>query len=73
VMLEQGKVTPEQASVALATPLDSKLVGQRLDLLAPHFSIAARRKLANTLFFSKVFHGNKLKINMPRGVRVKRL
>jgi membrane peptidoglycan carboxypeptidase len=57
-MLDQGKVTPEQASVALAAPLDLNLAGQRLDLLAPHFSIAARKQLEEIVGTDRVYRGN---------------
>src|SRR5258706_1909322 len=57
-MLDHGKVTPDQTSVALAAPLDLNLAGQRLDLLAPHFSIAARKQLEEIVGTDRVYRGN---------------
>lgn len=47
VMVEQGYVTQEEADLAFSTPLDIKPLEQRFDLLASHFSIAARKQLEN--------------------------
>jgi membrane peptidoglycan carboxypeptidase len=45
IMVEQGYITQDQADVAFAAPLEIKPLEQRFDLLAPHFSIAARKQL----------------------------
>ncbi|MGF1503652.1 MAG: transglycosylase domain-containing protein [Anaerolineae bacterium] len=44
-MLEQGYITPEQAEAAFAAPLNIRRPDERFNLVAPHFSIAARQQL----------------------------
>ncbi|MBN1428609.1 MAG: transglycosylase domain-containing protein [Anaerolineae bacterium] len=45
IMVEQGYISREQADIAFAAPLIVRPLEQRFDLLAPHFSIAARKQL----------------------------
>lgn len=56
-MVEQGYITQGQADTALNTPLDIKPSEQRFDLLAPHFSIAARKSLEEILGPDLVYRG----------------
>lgn len=44
-MVAQSYITPDEAAIAYQTELDLKPPEQRFNLLAPHFSIAARKQL----------------------------
>ncbi len=57
LMVEQGYITAEQAEIALNTPLKIQPPEQRFNLLAPHFSIAARKQLEEMLGPTLVYRG----------------
>ena len=56
-MVEQGLITQQQADTAYAVELDVKQPEQRFDLLAPHFSVAARKQLEEMLWPDQVYRG----------------
>jgi membrane peptidoglycan carboxypeptidase len=45
LMAEQGLITQQEANVAFETPLTIHPPEERFDILAPHFSVAARQQL----------------------------
>jgi membrane peptidoglycan carboxypeptidase len=56
-MVEQGYISQEQADMAYAAELEIRPPEQRYDLLAPHFSIAARKQLEDILGPGMVYRG----------------
>jgi membrane peptidoglycan carboxypeptidase len=56
-MVAQGFITQRQADLAFETPLDVKLPEERFNLLAPHFSIAARKQLEEIVGPDLVYRG----------------
>ncbi len=56
-MAAQNLITPEEADIAFAQPLDIKQPEQRFSLLAPHFSIAARKQLEEMLGPDLIYRG----------------
>ncbi len=56
-MVAQGYVTQDEADAAFAAPLDIKPPEQRFDLLAPHFSVAARKQLEQIVGPDLVYRG----------------
>jgi len=57
LMAEQGLISAEQAEAAYAEPLIIEPVEQRFNLLAPHFSIEARKQLEELVGPSLVYRG----------------
>ncbi|GAB4474019.1 MAG: PBP1A family penicillin-binding protein [Anaerolineae bacterium] len=57
LMVEQGYITPDQAEVAFNQTLIIRPPEQRFNLLAPHFSIAVRKKLEEMFGPSLVYRG----------------
>jgi len=57
LMIEQGYITPEQADIAFGQELDIQPPEQRFNLLAPHFSIAARKQLERMFGPDLVYRG----------------
>jgi len=57
LMVEQGYITEEQADVAYNTPLIIKPPEERFDILAPHFSVAARRQLEEIIGPARLHRG----------------
>jgi membrane carboxypeptidase/penicillin-binding protein PbpC len=56
-MNQQGYITQSEAELAYDTPLQIHLPEQRFDLLAPHFSIAARKQLEDLFGPTRVYRG----------------
>jgi membrane peptidoglycan carboxypeptidase len=56
-MVEQGHITREVADIAFNAPLDVRPPEQRFDLLAPHFSITARKQLEEMFGPDLVYRG----------------
>ncbi len=56
-MVEQGYITQTQADVAFDTPLNIQQPEQRFNLLAPHFSVAARKQLETLVGADLVYRG----------------
>jgi membrane peptidoglycan carboxypeptidase len=56
-MVQQGIISQGQADVAYATSLNIQAPEQRFNLLAPHFSIAARKQLEDMLGPDLVYRG----------------
>lgn len=56
-MVEQGMITANEADLAFDAPLDIQQAEQRFDLLAPHFSIAARKQLESLFDPEYVYRG----------------
>ena len=57
LMVEQGMISREQADAAYAAELDIQQPEQRFDLLAPHFSVAARKQLEEMFGPERVYRG----------------
>ncbi len=57
LMVEQGYITPDQAEIAFGQNLIIRPPEQRFNLLAPHFSIAVRKKLEEMFGPSLVYRG----------------
>ncbi len=57
LMVEQGLITQEEADVAWNTRLEVQQPAQRFDLLAPHFSVAARKQLEEIVGPDLVYRG----------------
>ena len=55
MMIEQGLITREEGEVAFNVELDIHQPEERFDLLAPHFSVAARKQLEE-LFGENLVH-----------------
>lgn len=56
-MVEQGYITAQEADAAYERELDIRPPEQRFDLLAPHFSIAARKQLEEMFGPDVVYRG----------------
>lgn len=56
-MVEQGYVTAQEADIAFNTPLTIQPPEERFDILAPHFSISARRQLEEILGPTRLYQG----------------
>ena len=56
-MVEQRFITPQEADAAFAQELDIRPPEQRFNLLAPHFSIAARKQLEEMFGADVVYRG----------------
>jgi len=56
-MVEQGMITREEADIAYAAELDIQVAEQRFDLLAPHFSVEARKQLEEIVGEELVYRG----------------
>ncbi len=57
LMVEQGYITEQEAEEAFAVELDVRPPEQRFDLLAPHFSIAARKQVEDIVGPDLVYRG----------------
>ncbi|HEC22303.1 MAG TPA: penicillin-binding protein [Chloroflexi bacterium] len=56
-MVEEGYITQDEADIAFETPLEIRPPEQRFNLLAPHFSIAARKQLEDMFGPDLVYRG----------------
>lgn len=56
-MVEQGYISQAEADIAYDTPLQIMTPEERFDLLAPHFSIAARKQLEELVGPDLVYRG----------------
>ncbi|MFQ5611324.1 MAG: penicillin-binding protein [Anaerolineae bacterium] len=56
-MVEEGTLTPEEAELAFKQDISVKLVQERFDIIAPHFSIYVRQELERKFDPDLVYRG----------------
>jgi len=56
-MVDQGYITAEQADAALASPIEIQTPEQQVDLVAPHFVLAARKQLEAMFGPERLYEG----------------
>ena len=56
-MVDEGYITQQQASAALAEDIQTQRIEERFNIIAPHFSIYARKQLEEMFGPSLIFRG----------------